>query len=122
MDTVVISSERPFVFESIAKVLSAEWPVDYSDVPFLEPVVAVDAKQSRVYLHLGDEPEEEGKFTLFMDYSDVELAKQVLVKFADDHSLLVDNDLGTILPGDEFVARIVSNLGWNWRNPSRSHV
>ena len=57
-----------------------------------------------------------------MDYSDVELAKQVLAKFADDHSLLVDNDLGTILPGDEFVARIVSNPGWNWRNPSRSHV
>jgi hypothetical protein len=45
----------------------------------------------------------------------MELAKVILERIADDSSLTVDNDFGTVLPGDEFVAKCRMNKGWDWR-------
>jgi hypothetical protein len=45
----------------------------------------------------------------------VELAKSILEKIADDFAVTVDNDFGTVLPGDQFVARCKSERGWDWR-------
>ena len=55
-------------------------------------------------------------FKLLVDYSDVEFVKAVLEKIADDPALIVDNDLGTALSGDKFVARCKTEPDWNWRN------
>ena len=34
---------------------------------------------------------------------------------ADDPDLVVNNDFGTVLPGNQFVERIRWNAGWDWR-------
>ena len=71
--------------------------------------------RSRLYLHLNPDREQADGARLLIDYSSVELAKKVVEKIADDPSATVDNDFGTILPGDRFVARCRSERDWDWR-------
>jgi len=61
-------------------------------------------------------PEAVGMHRLLLDYSDVELAKSLVERIADDSEFTVNNDFGTILPGNEFVARVKKEMGWNWRS------
>jgi hypothetical protein len=111
METLSIESKKPFSLELIRVVLSKHWRVDLTAAD-----LSVHGTGSRAYLHLDNASKEHGLRTLLMDYSDVELAKSLVEKIADDPTLTVDNDFGTILPGDEFVARIQSDRNWNWRD------
>lgn len=82
--------------------------------------LVVHGASSRVYLHQEPGQLAGGCEELLVDYSDVELVKQVLETFADDADVVVDNDFGTILPGNKFVARIRSDRCWNWKRSSES--
>lgn len=53
---------------------------------------------------------------LLIDYSDAELAKAILAVMANYDSVVVDNDFGTVVPGDEFVAMTREDENWNWRH------
>jgi len=110
MDTVTIDSKRPFSLELIQRTIAPYWPIDTS-----YNTLCVTGPGSRVYLHVDTTPEVEGMHRLLVDYSDVALAKSVVEKIADDSDVTVDNGFGTILPGNEFVARIQTEKGWNWR-------
>jgi hypothetical protein len=46
---------------------------------------------------------------------DVELVKCLVEDIANDPSLMVDNDFGTVLPGDQFVAKCKEDEDWDWR-------
>jgi len=43
---------------------------------------------------------------LLLDYSDINLIKEVLKVLADNSSVSVDNDFGLVLQGNEFIRRI----------------
>ena len=111
MDTIVLKSPKPFSISSIQGLLSKDWTVDLSD----GETITVDGMSSRVYLH-PHPPTGDKKHQLWLDYSDVEMVKKVIEKIANDARILVDNDFGTVLPGDEFVARLRTAPEWNWRH------
>jgi len=78
--------------------------------------VVVDEAGGRVYIyHPASASGERCVSQLFLDYSSDDLAKKVVQILADDPDLVVENDFGTTLSGDQFVARIRSQNGWNWR-------
>ena len=51
----------------------------------------------------------------FLEYSDLELAKKVLITIADDDQVVIDNDFGTVLSGKEFVRKLKTEVDWDWR-------
>jgi hypothetical protein len=123
-------------------ILSPHWPVDLSlgttlcveenprsraylnlYDPQAEDALALmeeGVSRSLIYLHLyNPQPESTTRFHgLHIDYSNHELAKQIVELIADDPLLIVDNDFGTVLSGNAFVARIRADRTWNWRNDS----
>jgi hypothetical protein len=112
METLCIASEKPFSMTLVKNALSRNWRVETSP----SDTVVVHSAQSRVYLYPdGQEERDEMTHRLLLDYSDVELAKSILEKIADDSTLTVDNDFGTVLPGNEFVARCKAEKAWDWR-------
>jgi hypothetical protein len=111
METLSISSTEPFSLELIQRAIARDWQVEASEANTL----VVHGPGSRAYLHLHPTESSSGTHSLLLDYSDVELAKTLLERIADDPALTVDNDFGTVLPGNQFVARIKSERGWNWR-------
>lgn len=50
-----------------------------------------------------------------VDFSDVNLCREVLEAIADDPSLLVDDDCGHILPGNELVGLLRTHPPGDWR-------
>jgi hypothetical protein len=50
-----------------------------------------------------------------VDFSDIAFCRRVLTVIADDASLLVDNDHGVLLTGQEFVRVLRSQPNWDWR-------
>ena len=52
---------------------------------------------------------------VWLDYYSVPLVKQILTIIGDDPTYVIDNEFNTILRGDEFVARIRSDPGWEWK-------
>jgi hypothetical protein len=50
-----------------------------------------------------------------LDFSDIALAKEVLVALVDDPVLMVDNGHGTVLPGPSFAQLLRERLDWDWR-------
>src|SRR5262245_11683887 len=111
MDTIKITSTKRPRMSDLRPALAQRWRTEDTESQGL----VVHGESSRVYLHqkpnsLGGEGEE-----LLVDYSDVELVKQVVETIADDADVVVDNDFGTVLPGDKFVARIKADRSWNWR-------
>lgn len=111
MDTIKITSNKRLCVSDLRPTLAQRWRVEDTEPHGL----VVHGASSRVYLHLEcSSPEGEGE-ELLVDYSDVELVKQVIEVIADDSDLVVDNDFGTVLPGDGFVARIRTDKSWNWR-------
>ena len=114
METVSIESRSPFSLKLIESILAQHgqyWRVEAST----SNTLILHGNSSRAYLHPGSESKEPESHCLWLDYSDVELAKRVLEVIADDPAVTVDNDFGTILPGNEFVARCKTEGGWDWR-------
>lgn len=108
MDEVVIRSTEPLVARELRALLSRRWRVQ--DHP--EGLVVFGA-HSRVYV-LNSEPLDVHQLSLA--YSDEELVKAVLEVIADDPNLTVDHDVGVVLPGNQFVARIRAEPEWRWRS------
>jgi hypothetical protein len=92
-------------------------------------VVFIEDGRSRVYVTRNDavgselEPERLKLITstirepIFytIDFSDIAFCRKVLSAIADDPRLLVDNDHGVLLTGDEFVRVLRSQTDWDWR-------
>ena len=112
METLSVASKKPFSMKIIESTLSENWPVETS----IHNDLVVHGATSRVYVCPEAKSEETPRYRLLLDYSDVELVKSVLEKIADDPAFTVDNDFGTVLPGDEFVARCKAERGWDWRH------
>jgi hypothetical protein len=111
MDTLVITSSRPFSLQDIGSAVGERLRVEDTAGGGL----AVLGSDSRVYMHVDPSGSGDGRFRLLLDYSDVDLAKAVLDAFADDPEITVDNDFGVVLSGKEFVARARADPGWDWR-------
>jgi hypothetical protein len=111
MDTILISSSTPFSKAALAERLSLCWPTE----PTVDQGLCVNGPGSRVYLSFETAPEGNEPCQLLLDYSDVKLVKRVIEQIADEASWTVNNDFGTILPGDQFVARCKASPEWDWR-------
>jgi hypothetical protein len=112
METIAITSQNAFSLEQIERALVPHYQVAMSN----EGGIAINGPGTRAYIHADKEPESAGIHRLLIDYSDVEFVKTLLAIVADDPDLLIDNDFGTVLPGDQFVARTKADKGWNWRH------
>jgi hypothetical protein len=111
MDSISITSMQKFDPNELARKLSQTWRVD----PTYGEGSVVHGPSSRVYLVFEAGPNEQGLFQMFLDYSSVDLVKEVLTHIADDPNITVDNDFDTVLPGNQFVERIRAQPHWNWR-------
>jgi hypothetical protein len=114
MDTIAIISRVPFSLESIRAILEKDLQVyGPGDIRFQDTLV-VQHGGTRAYLHppLAEGSPDSG-YELLIDYRDIELAKIILGKIADDPALIIDDNEGPLMPGDEFVAKC--RTGWNWR-------
>ena len=109
METISIESSKWRPLQEIENVLVKHWRVERAGADTL----VVHGTRGRAYLYA--DSEKARSFRLLLDYSDIELAKQLLEVIADDPDIVVDNDFGTVLPGNQFVARIRSERGWDWR-------
>ncbi|RSK49954.1 hypothetical protein [Hymenobacter rigui] len=49
-----------------------------------------------------------------LNYRGIEFVKEVLTLIANSSEYLIDNDCGTLLPGDEFVQKMQQNPTWYW--------
>ena len=113
MDSIVIRSKRPFALEPILELLSKKWTVTAPNENRL--VVHDVGERAYIYPATAESSQSSGEYTLLIDYHSIEMAKKIVEKIADDHSLTVDNEFETILPGDEFVAKCRNNPAWDWR-------
>jgi hypothetical protein len=89
----------------------------------------VDDGQARIYISRNDfvgrelEPERLARIIrtipdpvfYTVDFSDLQLCRDVLAAIADDPALLVDNDHGVILSGAAFVDMLRTRREWDWR-------
>jgi hypothetical protein len=113
METLTINYAKPFSLELIRGAISQDWSVEASHANTL----VVHGDGSRAYLHPDETLNASGRwYCLLVDYSDVELAKNLIERIADAPDVIVDNDFGTVLPGDQFVARIRAERKWNWHS------
>lgn len=112
MDTIVITAKEDVLLESLRSMLARHWSLLRTPPDRL----AIEESNSRVYIY---HPESDSKEIdlkkIVLDYSWVDLVKRVIEVIGDDPRLLIDNDFNTVLPGDQFVARLRSEPTWNWR-------
>ncbi len=47
-------------------------------------------------------------------YRGLEAAKRVVIQLADFKQMLVDNDFGTLMVGEDFVRKLIQAPNWNW--------
>ena len=129
MDTVSIRSPKALSVRDLEHVLAARWRVSIT----ADGGLAVHGDRGRAYLENSDEGDpffagDPGCPYVLLDYSDVELAKETLTIVADDPNLVVDNDFGTVLPGNQFVERMRikksggTGGGHNWETGSGSGI
>ena len=101
MNTVVISATKEISLDDVRALLARHWSLLNTPPDRL----AIEESNSRVYIYhprldLGaTDPKQ-----LFLDYSSQELVKKVIQAIGDDPDCVIDNDHGTALPGDQFVA------------------
>jgi hypothetical protein len=121
MDTLLITSKERINLLEINRRLAQHWQVEGA----AKDRLVIQESGSRVYLYLAcvggtteanKRPCDIESHQLLVDYSDVVLVKKVIVAVADNADFIVDNDFGTVLPGDQFVARINRESEWNWRD------
>jgi hypothetical protein len=97
--------------------LLKSWRVDRST----DDTLVVHGNGARAYIYMETESAADGsQHRLLLDYSDVNLAKALVECLADDVALTVNNDFGTVLPGDRFVARCKSDKDWDWRRANET--
>lgn len=94
MDTIKITSSKGLCMSDLRLALSQHWQTEDAGPKGL----VVHGASSRVYLHQEPGPLAGGGEEWLVDYSDVELVKQVLETIVDDADVVVDNDFGTALP------------------------
>jgi hypothetical protein len=111
MDSISITAKKKLVPIEFESTLGRRWQVGET----VHGGLVVNGPSDRVYLFLESAADEHGHFKMFLDYTSVELVKEVLKEIADDPEITVDNDFGTVLPGNKFVERIRSEPNWNWR-------
>jgi len=119
METISVKSKSPFSFKAIEAMLSQygqHWSIEAS----AGTTLTLLGDSSRAYLYLGADAKEPDMHCLWLDYSDVNLAKRVLEVIADDPSLTVDNDFGTVLSGRQFADRCRAEPEWDWRRAKPS--
>lgn len=102
--------------DAIRALLEKDWTVSAAN----ENRLVVHDSNSRAYVYTATSgaPQHQQNHGLLLDYSSVKLAKAIVERIANSPSLIVDNDFGTVLPGDEFVARCKKNKMWDWRHNS----
>jgi hypothetical protein len=111
METLTIHSPKTFQLDGIVKSLAKDLLVEASPTETL----IVRSENSRAYIHLDLTQKQTGPYGLLIDYSDIDLIKEIIVRIGNDPALIIDNDFGVVLPGDAFVGRIVRNKDWDWR-------
>jgi hypothetical protein len=113
METISITSKNKISLADVNQALAHRWRVEGAGNNRL----VIQEQNNRVYLYLGPSEEKvELCQQLLIDYSDIELVKKVIQVIGNSPEMVIDNDFGTVLPGDKFVARIESAKGWNWRD------
>jgi len=108
METVELLFSKSVSLDDLHQKLLCSW----QGASVSADTLVVEDSRGRVYIHYCDDAPGSG---IFLDYSDIELVKDVLLVIGDDPDVLIDNDFGTVLPGDQFVERIRSQPEWNWR-------
>jgi hypothetical protein len=110
VDTIVITSKKPFSLDAVRERLSPFWQVENT----ADGNIVAFGPSSRAYF-ITELSEAGSHYELLLNYSDVQFTKELLVLIADDAEVLIDNDFGLVLPGNEYVARIRSDKNWDWR-------
>jgi hypothetical protein len=54
-------------------------------------------------------------------YRGLDAAKSVIAQLADSNQMLVDNDFGTLMVGEDFVRKVVQEPNWNWYDDLEKH-
>ncbi|HEY3974109.1 MAG TPA: hypothetical protein VGM18_13970 [Candidatus Sulfotelmatobacter sp.] len=112
MDTIVITGNEDIPLDHLRSLLALHWSLLKTPSDRL----AIEDANSRVYIY---HPKLEGgeidPRRVFLDYSSLDIVKKVVQVIADDPNLLIDNDSKTVLPGDQFVAKLRADPTWNWR-------
>lgn len=113
MDTIEITSGENISLDELGQLLAKHWKLLNTPSDRL----AIEESNSRVYIyHPKQESGEEDPRRIFVEYSWTDLIKRVIEVIADNPRLLIDNDFGTGLPGDQFVARLRTDPTWDWRS------
>jgi len=119
MNTVVISATREISLDDVRALLARHWSLLKTPPDRL----AIEESNSRVYLY---HPRLDSGATdpkqLFLDYSSQELVKSVILAIGDHADYVINNEYGTALPGDEFVARLRNGKTWEWAVGSKPGV
>ncbi len=111
MDTLSIDSLTPFSISDLESQLQGPWRL----VRTVGDGLGVRGDQAVVDLYVDPDSAGNGGCRLLVEYSDLALVKQVLERIANSPALMVDNDYGDYLPGDQFVARCKQDADWDWR-------
>ena len=113
MDSVHIVSVREIALEDLRTILSRHWPVE--DTAYGDLVVL--GSGSRVYISKDPNPELPDTCCLILEHSGgLRLVKQVLEVIGNDPEVTIDNEFGTVLSGDAFIARLKADPDWDWRS------
>ena len=117
METVFIDPGSAIPLADLQALLARHWPVEQTRSGAL--VIQEGGTRLYAYHDPPEGPERLGR--LGLDYSSLALLRKVLALVADRPDVAVDNDFGTVLPGDRFVALLRERPDWDWRRePSRS--
>jgi hypothetical protein len=117
METVEVVSEKEIPLESLRALIAPRWAVSKGSNP---DRLVIEESDSRVYiLHRKLDSGDIDTKTIYMNYSNADLVKEIIKVIGDDPELMIDNDFHTILPGDQFVARLRDDSNWNWQVPDR---
>jgi hypothetical protein len=110
LETLYLESHKRLSLERIAQAVSQFWSVDRPN----DNRLAVLGPAGRAYIYREEHASTDGD-RVFIDYSDVEFVKQVLLVFVNDPNIMIDLDFETVMRGDEFVARAQADKDWDWR-------
>jgi len=112
MNTVVITGKEDISLDDLRFLLASHWTLRKTPPDRL----AIEESNSRVYIY---HPRLDSGGTdskcIFLDYSSQNLVKRVVMVIGDSPQLLIDNEYNTVLPGDQFVAKLRSDPAWDWR-------
>lgn len=112
MDSVCLISPAPFDLAAFARRLSKHFAVEFDAGGGLR----VAGLGGRNYQNCDSHEPDPSLYCLVIDHSGgLQLIRKVIELIADDPLLTVDNGFETILPGNEYVARLQANPDWDWR-------